>query len=459
MKYEGKDVTVLWEPQPRQAAALECPAYEVFYGGAAGAGKSDFLLADYAGGVPLYGSDWRGILFRRTYPELEEIILRGKELYLPVGASYHEQKKTFTFRNGAFLRLRSLEREDDVLQYQGHQYTWIGFDELPHYPTDFCWTYMSSRCRSAAGVPCYMRATGNPGGPGHAWIKNRFIDGFEPDVIYKDGEGISHCFIPARLEDNHRLMEKDPGYVRRLERLPEYLRRALREGDWDVIAGQYFDEWRREKHVVKPFALEQGAWYKFYAFDYGYNKPYALVKLGVSGDGKMVQYGERYGCKAGEVNTGIKKPSVEIAAEAKRDADLEGVTELVADPACWNKQDAYPAPIDAFVTAGFHCVKANNDRVPGWMKLHELLKTEDEYGRPMLQIFDTCVHQIRTLPILMPDDHRPEDVNSDMEDHLADALRYGVMSQTARYPMYHLQTRQGIMTPPKRRDTLRDNGF
>jgi hypothetical protein len=458
LKKEGK--CVVWYPQPRQAMALECPAFELLFGGAAGGGKTDFLLADYAAGIPQYGKDWRGILFRKTYPELEEVILRAKELYLPIEAEYHEQKKTFTFPNRAFLRLRSLDHESDVEHYQGHQYTWVGFDELGNYATDFQWVYMSSRARSASGAKCYLRGTANPGGVGHAWIKNRFINGFEPEKIYKDAEGITHCFIPSKLEDNQILMRNDPDYEKRLNRLPEHLRRALREGDWDVIAGQYFDEWRRERHVIKPFALTQGSWYKFYAFDWGYNKPYALIKLGVSGDGKVIQYGEIYGCVPGEVDKGVRESSLEAARKAKADADLEGVTDIVMDPACWAKQDDNPSVAENFQKVGFRCEKANNERVLGWGKLHELMKTDDEHGRPMFQAFDTCVHTIRTLPVLLPDPHNPEDVDSKLEDHLADAVRYGVTHRTIKYPMRRLAAQTaGFRHTPKRWDTLKDNGF
>jgi hypothetical protein len=427
----------------------------MFYGGGVGGGKTDFLLADFCGGVPEWKDSWRGILFRKSYPELEEVILRGKELYLPIGASYHEQKKTFTFPNGAFLRMRSLDREDEVTQFQGHQFTWVGFDELGNYATDYCWIYMMSRLRSAAGAPCYIRGTGNPGGKGHAWIKNRFIDGFVPGKIYKFDT--TRCFIPALLEDNPKILEKNPDYEKKLKNLPEHIYRALRYGDWDVFAGQVFDEWRREKHVIKPFALTQGAWYKFYAFDWGYTRPYALVKLAVNGDGKVIQYGEMYGCSPGEINTGTREGTSVIAGKAKESADIEGVTDLVADPACWNKQDDHPSPIEAFQAAGFRCERANHDRVPGWTKIHELLKTEDEYGRPMLQVFDNCTHTIRTLPGLLPDPKKPEDVDSGMEDHLPDALRYGVMSLAAKYPAQRLRAQHG--GPPKKRKTLEDNGF
>jgi len=445
-------MSVLWEPFPRQAYAMRCDADQIFYGGAAGGGKTDFSLALNIRGVLDWGASWRGIIFRKTYPQLDELIRRGRELFGPMGAKYNETKHIFKFSNAAEVRLANLERDSDVERYQGHQYTLIVFDELGNWRTDYCWTYMTSRCRSAAGVPCQMVGTGNPGGPGHAWIKNLFIDGFKPDVKYnipvaydreaKKWEYISRCFIPSRLEDNPALLKKNPKYKTALQGLPEHLRRALYEGDWDVFGGQVFDEWRREKHVIKPFAMSQDGWRRFYVLDWGYGKPYAVVKLAVNYDGKVIQYGEIYGCLRGEVDKGTKEPSPAVAKKAWDDAVAEGVTELIADPACWNAQDGFPSPIQAFMDAGFRCVRANNDRKPGLQQFHDYLKQEDENAQPMFQVFNTCYHTIRTLPALLPDPNDMEDVDSKMEDHLYDAIRYGLMSRFATHPHRYLRGEQ-----------------
>lgn len=447
-------MSVLWAPKPRQAYAMRCDADQIFYGGAAGGGKTDCILGLNMRGVMDYGKDWRGIIIRKTYPQLEEIITRGKELFGPMGAKYHQTQHEFRFPNRAFVRLRNLERDSDVQSYQGHQYTFIGFDELGNWRTDYCWTFMTSRCRSAAGVPCQMVGTGNPGGPGHAWIKNLFIDGFKPNVKYnipvaydkdtRKWEYISRCFIPSRLEDNPDLLEKNPKYKTYLQGLPEHMRRAYYEGDWDVYGGQVFDEWRREKHVINPFAISQDGWRRFYCLDWGYSKPYAIVKLAVNYDGKVVQYGELYGSLRGEVNKGTKESSGEVARKAWADAVAEGVTELVADPACWNKQDGYPAPINAFSDAGFRCIRANHDRKPGLQIFHDYLKQEDENRQPMFQVFSTCYQTIRTLPALLPDPNNSEDIDSDMEDHLYDAIRYGLMSRFANHPDRYLPGRQAM---------------
>jgi len=444
----------LWAPYPRQARAMRCDADQIFYGGAAGGGKTDCSLAFNIRGVMDWGKAWRGIIFRKTYPQLEEVIRRGRELFAPMGAKYSDSKHIFRFPNGAEVRLANLERDTDVERYQGHQYTLIVFDELGNWRTDYCWTYMTSRNRSPAGVPCQMLGTGNPGGAGHAWIKNMFVDGFKTDVKYNipvaydkeagKWEYISRCFIPSRLEDNPKLIEKDPKYKIRLLSLPGHLKRALYDGDWDVFGGQVFDEWRREKHVIQPFAMSQDGWRRFYVLDWGFAQPYAIVKLAVNYDGKVIQYGELYGCLRGEVNKGTKESSKDVAKKAWDHAVAEGVTNLVADPACWNKQDSFPAPITAFQDVGFKCIKANNDRKSGLQQVHNFMKQNDENGQPMYQVFSTCYQTIRTLPSLMPDPHDMEDVDSKMEDHLYDAIRYGLMSRYASNPGRYLgQQRAG----------------
>jgi hypothetical protein len=439
---------ILWEPQPKQAVALENAAFELLYGGAAGGGKSDFLLADFLYGVNKWGADWKGILFRKTYDELEELIARAKQLYLPIGARLTNKGRDFLFPNGSLLKFRYLEHDKDVEHYQGHQYTWAGFDELGNYATDYAWRYMISRVRSPIGAECYIRGTANPGGKGHAWIKARFIDGFIPGKVYKHldedtGLSTSRCFIPSTLDDNLILMRQNPDYAARLKLMPGHLYRALRYGDWDVFAGQVFDEWRRERHVAKPFALDPGNWKKFYALDWGFAKPFSLGKWAVNGEGRMVRYGEWYGCAKDELNTGIRMGSEEVAAKAWAMAIQEGVSELVADPAIWAKQDAGPSVADKFRAAGFRMIKANNDRLNGLAMTHQRMIATGEDGLPMLLVFDHCHAFIRTIPALTPDEHRPEDVDSSLEDHVYDETRYAVMSNFAKNPISALRRQNG----------------
>ena len=434
---------ILWEPQPKQQLALSCPAFELFYGGAAGGGKSDFLLMDFLAGCNEGRGAWRGILFRRTYKELEELIIRAKELYTPLGAHYHKTENVFTFPTGSFLRLRYLERDEDVGSYQGHQYTWVGFDELGNYPTDYCYLYMISRLRSAAGLKCYMRATGNPGGVGHSWIKMRFIDGRKPNTIYTDEMGRTRCFIPSLLDDNRILMKNDPEYEKNLTLLPRYLYEALRRGNWDIVAGAAFEEFRREEHVIKPFALESGQWFKFCAMDWGYAKPFSIGWWAVNSEGRMIRYRELYGCEKGEANKGVKKSASEVAKEAYALSVAEGVTVMVADPAVWSKTDKEASIAEKFEAAGWKMIKANNERINGKMQLHQLLKTKGEDEKPMLLVFDTCFDFIRTIPLLLPSKAHPEDIDTAMEDHIYDETRYAIMSEYARHPARALRKQSG----------------
>ncbi len=438
---------IIWKPQKKQAQALSCPAFEMLYGGAAGGGKSDFLLADYLHGVNEWRKHWKGVLFRRSYPELEALVARARDLYLPLGARYNEVHKTFTFPTGSILRMRSISRDADLGEFQGHDYTWVGFDELGNYPTDQAWRFMISRIRSAAGAPCYIRGTANPGGVGHAWIKARFIDGFIPMKIYKikldkDTE-ITRCFIPSTLEDNEELTRNDPAYEARMKLLPTHLYQAMRFGNWDVFAGQVFAEFSRETHVIKPFALPPGQWFKFTSMDWGFAKPFSIGWWAVNADGRMIRYRELYGCDPNEQNVGLRKAATEVAAEAWALSVGEGVDIMVADPAVWAKDDDAPSIAEKFEVAGWKMEKATNDRVNGLSQMHQLMMNKGEDGRPMLLVFENCFAFIRTIPTLLPDQRHPEDIDSSLEDHVYDESRYAAMSQYAKTPISALRKQNG----------------
>lgn len=448
---------ILWQPQPKQAIALSCPAQELFYGGAAGGGKSDFLLADFLQGANKYGADWNGILFRQTTSQLEELQKRARAIFTPLGAKYLKVERTWTFKNGATLKMRYLESESDVENYQGHQYTWIGFDELGNYPTSYCWIFMSSRLRSAVGVPCYQRGTGNPGGVGHGWIKNYFMDGHEPQKIFykevKTSKGVrrkSIVFIPSNLDDNYILMKNDPDYEMRLASLPPHLARAMRYGDWSVFAGQVFSEFSERTHVIKPMLLESGLWFKFCALDWGFTKPYSLGWYAVNKDGRVIKYREWYGCVDGEMNVGVKKQSSVLAKEAWELSISEGVKDMVADPAIWGKDDVGQSIAERFMEIGWKMHKANNDRVNGLQTFHEYLDTEvDEQGTKMFTVYPTCYAFIRTIPMLTPDPNHPEDIDTRLEDHVYDETRYALMSEFCKNPIAQLRKQNGDWKRPK----------
>lgn len=441
---------IIWEPQPRQAQALACPSKELFFGGAKGGGKSDFLLGDYLSDYEEWGEAWKGILFRRSYKELDEIIGRSKQVLGQIpGARFvgGEQMRWdipaphARFPGLATLRFRSLDSDLRVGEYNGHQYPWIGWDELTEFPTSGPYLFVLGCNRSAAGAPCRIRASGNPGRPGHVWVKARFIDVAHPFELFHDPEtGLTRCFIPSKLEDNQILMRNDPDYEKVLMSMPEHLRRALRYGDWDIVVGQALGEFSREKHVIKRTALDS-SWARFVAMDWGYSRPFSLGWWAVNGDGRMIRYKEWYGADAREPNVGLKMSAGQVAAKAWEMSVDEGATTMVADPACWSKIGLsdlkgaeVPSVAETFAAAGFEMVKGHNDRINGLGKLHDMLKLEGTDGRPMMLIAENCLHWLRTVPYLVADPRNPEDIDTEMEDHAYDETRYAIMSEAATDP-------------------------
>lgn len=413
---------------------------ELFYGGAVAGGKSDFLLGDFAQDVPSpWGPHWHGILFRKTYPQLEELISRSKEIYprwFP-GAEWHKTDKLWTWPNGATLKLRFLESEDDWMEYWGHQYGWIGFDELPLWANMGHYHKMKARLRSAHTIPNKrMRASGNPGGPGHAAVKAYFkIDQFPLGGQIFEEHGMKRLFIRSKLSDNKILLQNDPGYANRLHGVgSEALVRALLEGDWSVVAGAYFPEFESLTHVVAPVEIPEH-WARIRCMDWGSARPFAVLWMAVSDGtleqfprGALIVYREWYGWN-GEPNEGCRMTAPEVGAGIKDREGKERMADEVLDPAAF-AHDGGPS-IAERLDNGWR--RADNARVGrlgamgGWDQLRERLRGFE--GKPMLYFFSTCTHIIRTLPALQHDTHRPEDVDTDSEDHAADALRYGCMSR------------------------------
>lgn len=441
-----------WAPQPGPQTDAICADWcsELLYGGAAGGGKSDFLLGDYLQDVETYGQAWRGILFRRSLPELEELIGRSHEIFPGTGGVWKEQQKRWTWPNGATLRMRYLEADRDATRYQGAAYTWIGWDELGQHPTPYGYKYLRARLRSAFDVPTKrIRCSANPGGVGHQWIKSKFVDrapnGY---VAFADPEtGGDVMFIPSRLSDNAILMKNDPGYVGRLKGLgsPELVRAWL-EGDWNVIAGAFFPEFGPQ-HVVRPHELPKG-WARFRSMDWGSARPFCVGWYAIS-DGELTQYPrgaiikyrEWYG-STGEPNVGLKMTAEEVGAGiVEREEPDENIKYGIIDPAA-HASDGGPSIAERILRGsggrvGFQ--RADNKRVGprgamgGWDQLRARLKGDGE--RPMIYFFETCRDTIRTLPALPHDETRPEDVDTDAEDHAADEVRYACMSRPYTPPI------------------------
>ncbi len=404
----------------------------MFYGGARGGGKSDFLLIDYTRGLE-YGAAHQGILFRRTYREFEELQRRAMELYPRIGGKNSDQGTLWTFPGGAQLHMRHLEHDKDVLLYQGHQYPWIGFDELTNWATDFCYIYMFGCARSPHGIPVRIRASGNPGSVGHVWVKDRFVDRMPPGQLYYDEDTkMTRCFIQALLDDNPIWREKDPDYERRLKNLPPHLFKAHRWGSWDVFAGQVFSELDRRIHACKPFPLPAD-WGRFASADWGYAKPFSIGWWCVDPDGRMIRYREWYGCQPGLRNTGVELQAKEVAKRSFEMSVGEGCRRIVMDPSCWARQGLEGSSVaDTFHDAGWDPEKGNNDRIGGLNRIHDLLKTRGMDGLPLMMAFDTCKDWFRTMAVLVADEKKPEDVDTRGEDHAYDDTRYGAMSTQAR---------------------------
>jgi hypothetical protein len=438
-----------WTPQTGpQADAIAfdwCP--ELFYGGAAGGGKSDFLLGDYLQDMPKYGQAWQGIIFRRTYPELEELQARSREIYPPTGAMWSEARRTWTWANGASLKMRYLERDQDATRYLGHQYAWIGWDELTQWPSLYAYRYLRARLRSAHNVPTKrIRAAANPGGPGHLACKAYFIDpapmGYE--LIKDPATGAERMFIPAKLKDNAILLKNDPNYIGRLAGLPEALRKAMLEGDWSVVEGCFFDNWSG-RNIIRPFPIP-AEWLRFRSMDWGSARPFSVGWWAVVNEevevesvagtqllprGALIRYREWYGC-AGEPNVGLKKTAEEVAEGIAELQEADQVAYGVADPSIF-ASDGGPSIAERMFRKGVTWRRADNTRVArrgamgGWDQMRARIGG-DAVG-PMLASFHTCRDFLRTVPVLQHDMTRAEDVDTAAEDHCADEARYACMSR------------------------------
>ena len=405
-------------PQEEFLAAGET---DVLYGGAAGGGKSYAMLID-----PLrfaHRSAHRAIILRRSMPELRELIDKSRELYPKAfpGAKYKEVEKMWTFPSGAKMEFGFLERDADVYRYQGQAYSFIGFDEITHLPTEFAWNYLGSRLRTTdPDIEVYMRCTANPGGSGAHWVKKRYIDPAPPNESFRGADGLSRKFIPARLQDNPYLA-KDGRYEQMLASLPPTQRQQLLEGNWDVAEGAAFTEFNPFDHVITPFEIPVG-WERTKGIDYGYASESACVWGAVDpSDGTLIIYRELY--KKGLLGTELAGMLTEM--EYEDPFSVSGVL----DTACWSRTGTTgPTVGETLQRAGHKLRRADKNRIQGKIQIHEYLKLMQS-GRPRIQIFNTCPNLIRELQSIPLDKSKPEDVDTHASDHAYDALRYLIMAR------------------------------
>ena len=435
---------VIWKAQPGpQSHLIACPVDEVFFGGARGGGKTEASIGDWLQHASQYGQNATGVFFRRKFKQLEEVVARSKQLFPLVGAKYHEQRAEWVFNNGARLKFRYLERDSDAEEYQGHNYTRVYVEEVTNFPSPAPINKLRATLRSPAGVPCGLRLTGNPGGPGHNWVKHRYIDpcpaGYKVLVETFDYPGVGEVkmervFIPSKISDNRLLMENDPTYIARLHQSgSEQLVKAWLEGDWDMIDGAFFTEFDADLHVLSTDdwlpKIPRSA-VRFRAFDWGFAKPFSCGWYAVSDGnwglprGALVKYREWYGSVA--PNEGVRMEAGLVARGIKLREQNEPIKYGAADPSIFIR-DGGPSIAEMMAVERVQWRRADNKRIPGWQQLRHRLVGEN--GQPMIYFFDVCVDTIRTLPVLQHDERDLEDLDTEGEDHAGDETRYACMSR------------------------------
>lgn len=405
----------------KQEQFINSEAFETLFGGAAGGGKSYGQLVD----ALLYALKYpksKQIIFRRTFPDLEKSLIRvSLESYPREAASYNSSKHIWTFKNGSIIDFGYIDSENDVYQYQSAEYDVIRFDELTHF-TKYMYTYMISRCRGANPYPKHIKSSTNPGGVGHSWVKERFIDIGAPnqmhEITLENGKKNTVIFIPSLVQDNMFLLDNDPDYINRLELLPEKEKQALLYGDWDIFDGQFFTEFDRKIHVITPFEIPKD-WRIYRARDYGLDMC-ATLWIAMDYHMNIYTYKELY-----ESDLIVSEAARKINAMTNEKIQID-----YAPPDLWNRnKDTGKSTTDIFAENGQYLTKADNNRVTGWLAVHEWLKVfKDEQGQPnsKLKIFSNCVNLIRTLPALQHDEKNPNDVATEPHEftHAPDALRY-----------------------------------
>lgn len=404
----------------KQQAFIDSQAFETLFGGAAGGGKSYGQLVDgllYALKYPKS----KQIIFRSTFADLEKSLIRtSMDLYPLSIADYNSSKHTWKFKNGSIVDFGYIQYEKDVYQYQSAEYDVIRFDELTHF-TEFMYTYMISRCRGANPYPKCIKSSTNPGGVGHNWVKERFIDIGAPNVIHtcklETGETTTRIFIPSLVQDNKFMLTYDPDYIKRLDALPEKERRALKYGDWDIFDGQFFTEFKRDIHVIEPFEIPKD-WYIYFVMDYGLDK-LAGYWIAVDYNNNAYVFREVY-----ESNLLVSQ-----ARDKIKEMTNEQIYLYLAPPDLWNRhKETGKSTADIFEEGDITLYKTNNDRIQGWLQMKEWLKPyKDEQGcmTAKLKIFNTCKNLIRCLPQVQHDEKRVGDIANEPHEltHSVDAIR------------------------------------
>lgn len=452
---------IAWSPHPgAQEAFLSCPVFEVLLEGERGSGKTDVLLMDFAQFVDRgFGPAWRGVLFRRTYDELKDVIAKTEHWFPRIwpDATYNRVEHYWRWKKGEQLFLGQFMRDADYRKRHGHAYTWIGWEELTSWPSDSGFRLMMSCSRSSVrGIPLHVRATTNPYGVGHNWVKSRYqLPHMRRRVITDPGTGLQRVAIFAPLAQNRKLVEADPNYVSRVSAAArnESERLAWMEGRWDIVAGGMLDDvWDGDQNVVPPIPFERipPSWTIDRSFDWGSSKPFAVGWYAESSGEPIRWQNKIYGAVRGDVyviaewygctqnrNEGVRMPAGEIGrgiVDREDDWGLRGrVRRGPADSSIFDTEPGHTSVAEDMEAKGVSwdpADKGPGSRKQGWEQIRKYLKGAHvpvgggPREQPGLFVFSTCTQFLETVPTL-PRDHKDlDDVDSEAEDHWGDALRY-----------------------------------
>lgn len=459
---------VIGTPSEKQLAFLRDTHRHVGYGGARGGGKSWSVRAK-AKLLALRHPGIKILIVRSTYKELINNHITPLQAELAGIAKYNKTDKVFSFGNGSTIWFGYCACDSDLNQYQGAEYDVIFIDEATNLREEWV-KKITLAVRGTNGFPKRTYYTMNPGGVSHGYFKRLFVDRkFEGAERPED-----YSFTRALVTDNKALMKKQPEYKAELENLPPKLREAWLNGSWDIFEGMFFEDFRPDPdtkkamelgvdpeelrkqrrwcHVIEPFDLNAGecrGWNIMRSYDFGYGKPFSLGYWAVDYDGVLYRIMEFYGCTA-TPNEGVKwSPDEQFRriSEFERQhpwlKDRE-IVDSVADPAIWDASRG-ESIADTAIRYGIYFTKGDNQRIPGWMQMHYRFQFDDK-GYPRMYIFSNCKHFIRTIPLMMYSETHPEDLDTDLEDHIADETRYMCMSRPIK-PMVPVKPRTIISDP------------
>lgn len=486
-KKEEEEKNVIWEPYPGgQTRFLTCPIFEALFEGNRGPGKTDALLMDFAQHVGIgWGDAWRGILFRETYKNLQDVITKSQKWFRKIfpDAKYNKSEHAWHFATGEVLYFSYARTIDDYWSYHGHEYPWIGWEELTNWSTPDLYLMMMSVCRSSdprITIRRY-RSTCNPAGKGHNWVKERFINRGKPNEIIRDvlsakdleEFGITikedivseRCYIHGEREENKALMTSDPAYIGALvQNNNEVQRKAWINGDWDIVSGGMFDDlWNKDIHIIVPFEIPIN-WKVYRAFDWGLSKPFSVGWWALTDGSYCIQKGKKvyypkgtlirihewYGWQKGIPNKGLRLSSTQLGKGIKKEEEfikkkynVSNVRKGPADASIFG-QESDAESIDSKISKAYfgRSTKASifipsnkkpGTRVARWQLIRDRLEAtiKKDLESPHIYIFDTCRDGfIRTIRLLPRDEDNPDDLDTESEDHAIDETAYMVLHVT-----------------------------